>query len=607
MLYYPRLNNIPKSKEMLTYFGGYDHRITCQEGFFFDEKNISTDDFPVISARKPRFYASTFPYEGKILGALSTPDADMYVVKPGNSSTYSELTIEGDTPYHIPSHQLNLEDKTILKMGKYIAVFPDKKWFKPGTGEDSGECGDIEASKAIASGTTVKFQLVDSDGSNITINTAAEDGNYRIVNVNGKSALQVYSSATNMWVNVATVYFKIESTGIGTDFKKGDGVKITCDFSSATVKNYKNIWVNDEGNGKRSSNFVIKERGDNYITVVGILGEASKTVTNIPVTVERKCPDIAYVCECQNRLWGCSKDGHEIYACKLGDVTNWNCFDGVSTDSWAATVGSDGEFTGAFAYLGYPIFFKEDKILKVSISGYGAHSYKEMESRGVQNGSSRSLVMINELLYYKSKTNVCMYDGNFPQEIGDELNDKYINAVGCGYKDKYYLSLEHNSKPESLFVYDTKNQIWAREDNIRVNYFMTHKGLTAWTSTGIAAKPINRITLIDDHSDYADVSEGKVDWMLESGNIGFAIDEKKYIAKMSFRLKLEVGAYVQLFIEYDSSGNWEHVWNVTGKGTRTFTIPVRPKRCDHYRFKLVGKGDCKIFSFSKTYEEGSDM
>lgn len=605
-MYYPRLNYIPKSKEIMTYFGGYDHRITCQEGYFFDEKNISTDDFPILAVRKPR--NTEYEAVGKVLGTLSTPEADMAVFKVSNTATYSRLQIDSNGPRNLPSHELNLEEKTIVKMGKYIVVFPDKKWFIPGETGAEGECGDIEATKEIASGTQVKFQLVDSDGSNITINTAATDGNYRIVKVNGKSALQVFSSATNMWVNVATVYFKIQSTGIGVDFKKGDGVKITCDFTNATVKNYKNIWVNeDEDNPHiRYSNFVIKDRGDDYITIVGILGEASKTVTNIPVTVERKCPDIAYVCECQNRLWGCSKDGHEIYACKLGDVTNWNCFDGVATDSWAATVGSDGEFTGAFAYLGYPIFFKEDKILKVSISGYGAHSYKEMESRGVQKGSSKSLVMINELLYYKSKNNVCVYDGNFPQEIGDELgNEKYEDAVGCAYKDKYYLSLEHDSNPESLFVYDTKNQAWAREDNVRVNYFTTWRNLTAYCSTGIAAHPVRRLNLLD----YSGIGEpeGKVDWMAESGNIGFNLDEKKYISRMNFRMKLEVGTYVQLFIEYDSSGNWEHVWNVTGKGTKMFSIPVRPKRCDHFRFKLVGKGDAKIFSYSKTYEEGSDL
>ena len=66
--------------------------------------------------------------------------------------------------------------------------------------------------------------------------------------------------------------------------------------------------------------------------------------------------------ECGNRLWGCKYglvDGetvNEIYASKLGDFKNWNCFAGLSTDSYAAARGSDGPFTGAADYLGQPRF-----------------------------------------------------------------------------------------------------------------------------------------------------------------------------------------------------------------------------------------------------------
>jgi hypothetical protein len=71
-------------------------------------------------------------------------------------------------------------------------------------------------------------------------------------------------------------------------------------------------------------------------------------------------------------------------------------------------------------------------------------------------------------------------------------------------------------------------------------------------------------------------------------------------------MKLDVGAIVSFFVEYDSSGEWEHLFNMTGRDIRSFSIPVRPKRCDHMRIKISGTGDAKIYSICKTIEGGSN-
>ena len=59
-----------------------------------------------------------------------------------------------------------------------------------------------------------------------------------------------------------------------------------------------------------------------------------------------------YLTECDNRVWGCSNKENVIYACKLGDPTNWFSYRGIAEDSYAVTVGSDGSFTGAATCLG---------------------------------------------------------------------------------------------------------------------------------------------------------------------------------------------------------------------------------------------------------------
>ena len=139
-------------------------------------------------------------------------------------------------------------------------------------------------------------------------------------------------------------------------------------------------------------------------------------------------PIMDYVIECNNRLWGCrygkNKKGeivNEIYASKQGDFKNWNCYAGISTDSYAVTVGSDGEFTGAINYGSYPMFFKENYIHRISGSIPSQFVMNTTNCRGVQKGSEKSLAISNEILFYKSSSDVCMYEGSLPSSISTSL------------------------------------------------------------------------------------------------------------------------------------------------------------------------------------------
>lgn len=63
--------------------------------------------------------------------------------------------------------------------------------------------------------------------------------------------------------------------------------------------------------------------------------------------MERRIPDMEFLTECDNRVWGCSSKENVIYSCKLGDPTNWYSYRGIAADSYAVTVGTDGAFTGS--------------------------------------------------------------------------------------------------------------------------------------------------------------------------------------------------------------------------------------------------------------------
>ena len=595
---FPILQEVSRYREMTSTFGGYNHQISCRDGEFFDMENMTSQYFPVLSPRQKRGIVRNLRNPQGILDKeelMWIDDGKLYV-------NGDEITLDGV----VISNEEDMNPKTMAKMGAFVIIMPDKIWYNA----DNGDCGYMESKYENASGSNVSFTLCEANGTPITWHdskyyetNAPKNGDYMMTTTNGKSSLKVYSETTSVWATVATTYMQITSQGIGKNFDKDDGIKITIDNPSnwdyAT-----NIFVNYE-DGRLSTNTYIAEKTDDSITILAML-DANKEFTDMTITVERNVPDMAFITECNNRLWGCSKDGHEIYCCKLGDVKNWNCFMGISTDSWAVTIGSDGKFTGAITYLGYPIFFKEDCLIKISISGTGGHQTKETICRGVQKGSERSLAILNETLLYKSTSGICAYAGSLPTSISDNLGEvRYSDAVASTIGNRYYVSMKDRNGKSHLFVYDQKTGIWCKEDNTDVLYFCKHGDDLYYID--LADKTMKSVGGTLPYDVEEKKTEGRFNWYVESGNIGYTSPDNKYIARINVRITLEFGTNVDFYLQYDSSDEWEHKFNMSGKGTRTYTVPVIPKRCDHLKYKLVGNGGCKIHSITKTIEQGSDI
>lgn len=596
---YPYLNDIERYREMTTAFNGYCHKLTCEDGQFYDQKNMTSVYYPVLSPRDRRGIVRKMIAPAGILDKESLvwiDDGILYL--DGEECVLADgITISKDA---------DKCPKQMEKMGAFIIIMPDKIWYNA----ETKESGYMEATFDVTDKVTVT--LADGKGNAITWHDTAyydsnepADGDYMMSTQNGSTTLKQYSKSTAIWAIVATTYIQIGATGIGKNFAKDDGVKISVDTTGITWDDIENIFVNDDGDNIRSNNMIIYDIKDDCITVPAILKE-NKTFDSLHIKVERKTPDMSFITECNNRIWGCSKDGHEIYCCKLGDVKNWNCFQGISTDSYAATVGSDGKFTGAVTYQTYPIFFKEDSLIKVYVSASGAHQIKETKCRGVQRGSERSLCIMNEVLYYKSTTDVCSYAGSIPVSISESLGQvRYHDAVGGTINSRYFLSMKDKDNMSHLFVFDAKRNLWSKEDNTTVLYFCAHDDDLYFVDASDSIMKSVYGTLPYDVPE-KDI-EKRFKWMAESGNIGYSMPDNKYISRVNVRIGMEVGTNVDFYIQYDSSDVWEHKFNMSGKGTRTYTVPVIPRRCDHFKYKIVGEGTAKIYSVTKTIEQGSDI
>ena len=273
----------------------------------------------------------------------------------------------------------------------------------------------------------------------------------------------------------------------------------------------------------------------------------------------------------------------------------------VESSIWAS-VGSDGAFTGAINHLGYPIFFKENCIHKVFGSYPANYQIQTTNCRGVQAGSEKSLAIVNETLFYKSRSAVCAYDGSLPQEISTPLGEtRYSNAAAGALGNKYYISMKiENSSPEKyqLFVFDTAKGLWHKEDDTQATEFSNVNGILYYVDyADNTIKTVNGV---------GNILEDDIEWSATTGILETDSPDKKYISRMDVRVSLAIGARMTFYIEYDSSDSWEYLFSVEGTSLRTFPIPVRPKRCDHFRLKIEGKGDGKIHSICKTIEQGSD-
>ena len=421
--------------------------------------------------------------------------------------------------------------------------------------------------------------------------------------------LKRYSGKTSMWTSIATTYIKIEASGIGTQFKQYDGVQITGIDASIGLPDLE---------GQTS---VLQDVSDDAVTVIGFLDTTQEQMTqSTAITLRRRMPIMDFVIESNNRLWGCrygeNLDGeivNEIYCSKLGDFKNWFTYQGLSTDSYAASCGTDGQWTGAISYNNYPLFFKENYLHKVMGNVPAQYQITSTPVRGVMKGAGNSLAIVNETLFYKSRNGICAYTGSLPTEIGtefgeikytavDETNADFLRngAVSGSFQNKYYISMKSEVDGRwNLFVFDTQYKLWHREDNTRADafcvcrnelYYIDHEDKVIKTVTGTGTR-----------------DESPVSWKFETGLLGIDYIDKKYISRIVIRMALEIGTRVSIFIQYDSCGEWEHISSLTGTSLRSFALPIKPKRCDHFRLRMVGKGDAKIFSIAKNIEQGSDM
>lgn len=576
----PYLQQRGRNRSITTDFRGLNLSQGIGDGEWAWMQNMDTREYPAVARRQKRVHVAT----------LNKPN--------GLCATDRLCFVDGVKFYYNGFYYGDVEDseKTLVPMGAKIAIFPDKKLFDTTTFSFT----DMEQ-KNVSSG-TVSVTLAKGDGTPYgeytegdTAPENPENGQLWLDTSGDAPVMKTWSEAQGLWVAEATTYVLVSATGLGQGLKALDGV---------TVSGLEEAGLNGD--------WILTDAGPDYILFTGILQKALTQTGE--VRVERTCPEMDFVVEKDNRLWGCSSADHEIYCCKLGDPTNWRAYQGVATDSYAVTVGTPGPFTGAAVSGSAVIFFKENCLHRVYGTQPSNFTVYVDNLRGVQQGCHKSAVRVNEYLYYKSVFDVCVYADSEVAGISAALGtESYKNAVAGVCGNRLYLSMEDQEGAWQLLVYDTAAGVWTREDGTHALGFascLTETFMLRADGELYALLPgeYNKDFFMvgSDYTVYAqEETDEEVSWELRTGEILRELPDHKYIGKIQLYLELDPGARAEVALRRDG-GAWETVQELSGGDQRRCTLPIYPRRCDRMEIRLTGVGHVRLVNWSKYVGYGSE-
>lgn len=564
------------AEERILEFKGLNKKTVVEEGEMSDMWNLTADSYPVLMPRKPR-------------GEVTLPSA---VIRPIQMI------------------------RRFNKLGVIAIVEPD-----PNDLTDNGVAffydgvritqvtGLTVDSRAVAINNRMCF-FPQKTSVDITIN-GVQAGTYKALDASVTlSAAAVTVSATDAQVTLPNNHGLKADDAIAinlTSYTPSGGSATSTTFAISCA-------VEDVVN---TNTLVLPN--ETFIEMTGA-GVTSFTITG---TIKRSVPDLNFVVEWNNRLWGCSNADNTIYACKLGDPSNWQYYQGTSMDSYYAEQGTDEVFTGIAEYSGHIIFFKPNSMTRVYGTAPSNYQITNTKTYGVEEGSSNSILTINDTVFYKSALGIMAYRGGIPFCISEKFNRDFKRVVAGTEGTKYYASCIVDDDGETagyLMVFDIGKGLWHKEDNLR--FTSTCKvGNSIYYTTATADVLVCDVDVIcaGDLMVSTEFIEGDagiinpelptesyddIEWMAQFGPFDEYIEEHKIYSKLAMRIKANGTASARVFISINE-GPWEQVEYYPQVSTKGDFIPIIPRRCDRYSVRIEGKGNMEIKSLTRRVRQGS--
>lgn len=540
-------------EERIIEFRGLNRKSFVDEGEMSDMKNLTSDNYPLLCPRKLRGQLTLPSNVAQPLKIMTKFERIAMIAKKTDNSI--AFFYNGN---EVPSVTGLTADTEMVAINTKICFFPQKTYLTLVRGSSSvtvGEFGHLDISLSLTSAA-------------VTISN--ENVNMTVPSGHGIK----YDDA----IDISGTLYYTPSGGSATS----KAVTVSCAVESASA-----------------TQLTLPRE-----TFIELTGEGATGIT-FTGTINRDIPDIKHVIEWNNRLWGVSDADNTIYACKLGDPTNWKYFQGTGLDAYYAQQGTDEKWTGSAAYSGHLIFFKPNSMTKVYGTSPSSFQITNTVCYGVEPGSSKSVAIVNDTVFYKSSIGIMAYDGGTPYSISDRFNVKFSDAVGGTEGRKYYASIVTEAGKYELMVLDVDKGLWHKEDDVRFRSCCTLDGRLYFIED-IGTDDFEKDQIYIINPETATETKKQRDWMATFGAFDELIEDRKIYSRMSLRFIAQPGTKVTIFIKMDD-GEWEIVKRFAFAGTGGETVPIVPRRCDRFSIKIVGTGDCEIKSLTRRFRRGSKV
>lgn len=337
------------------------------------------------------------------------------------------------------------------------------------------------------------------------------------------------------------------------------------------------------------------------------------------LTIRKELPPLDFICARGNRLYGVSNattnrvydqttgeyvtfTSRCIYVSALGMPDRFWDFAGTDADSYQVAVSSNGDFTGICEMGDYTLCWKENELVQVYGDYPSNFGYNTLHINGVQEGSHRSMQIINEVLYYKGVDGVYAYALSTPNLISYKLGyRRYTDATAGADGVHYHISMKDEDGAYDLYTYDTVHGLWVREDASEVKAFSLQGGML--------------YAIIGDKLYAFEMDEAKLNgntyfaepfsWYAEFPAFDETIMERKEYKWLRLRVKLGDGSAIRVETSADG-GEWKTVCTSQKSGFQTLSVPLPINRVDRLLVRLSGTGQAQLHEFVREYTEGSD-
>ena len=483
-----------------------------------------------------------------------------------DDNTFAEATEDGEITIKRPeiiykAKQLTFSSSTISRTIGYGDKFPFKK-------------GDIVSISGHSSYAKTDVVIKAATDNELTF----ADKTFTTTGATGSTEITIVCKGAEYKGSALTFKSSTISKEGAFPFAKGDSV---------TIKGCSN---NDNN---KEEEIIIRSVTSDEITFDDNTFTAVANEENV-VTISRTVPPLDFICESNYRLWG--THGNTIYSSKFSDPLNFKSFEGLAGDSYAIDVASEGEFTGCIPYSSHICFFKENTLHKLYGTKPSNFQVTTVNVYGVQNGSERSMQIVNEQLLYKGVGGVYSYTGGVPELISEKFGTKrYSDAVACCDGEKYYISMKQGDN-WSMFAYDVAKNIWLREDDTQAVDMTFYDGKVYFLDAR------GGLYYIDKTADRSDI-----EWGATFCTMHETMNERKGYSKFHLRMDLSAGAWLAVDIKTDNDLQWQQVYTTHNEKAKTVSIPIMPTRCDSIDIRLRGKGKCTVKTFVREFSVGSDV